>query len=129
MTADAWVNTGALLSRMNFALQLVQGAMPVGPPLGRNGAPNAAAAARLGGAGRPGGPGALGRGGQAAAARPIQVDVASLAPDTTEQSRQHLVDMMLAGKISDATKSTLARAESPQQLVALVLGSPEFQKR
>jgi uncharacterized protein (DUF1800 family) len=26
--ADAWVNTGALLNRMNFALQLVGGRMP-----------------------------------------------------------------------------------------------------
>jgi uncharacterized protein (DUF1800 family) len=31
MTADAWVNTGSLLSRMNFALQLVSGQMQPGP--------------------------------------------------------------------------------------------------
>jgi uncharacterized protein (DUF1800 family) len=44
-------------------------------------------------------------------------------------SRQRLIDMMLAGQASDATRNTLAKAESPQQLVALMLGSPEFQKR
>jgi hypothetical protein len=36
---------------------------------------------------------------------------------------------MLAGRVSDATKATLAKATTPQQLVALTLGSPEFQKR
>jgi uncharacterized protein (DUF1800 family) len=37
--------------------------------------------------------------------------------------------MMLAGEASEATRTTLARAETPQQLVALTLGSPEFQRR
>jgi len=36
---------------------------------------------------------------------------------------------MRAGRASDATQKTLARAETPQQLVALTLGSPEFQRR
>ena len=35
MTADAWVNTGALLNRMNFALQLVSGGQQM--QLGRGG--------------------------------------------------------------------------------------------
>jgi len=134
MTADAWVNTGALLSRMNFALQIVSGNAAGGGPA-RNGGPGPAG--RLGGAGaqgRPGAPGMQGPGFQApgrgqAAPRPIQIDVASLAPDVTDASRQRLIDMMLAGRISDATRNTLAKAETPQQLVALVLGSPEFQKR
>jgi uncharacterized protein (DUF1800 family) len=59
----------------------------------------------------------------------VQVNVAALAPDTSDASRQRLIDMMLAGQASDTTRNTLARAESPQQLVALMLGSPEFQKR
>ena len=124
MTADAWVNTGALLSRMNFALQLVSGQMTPAPPPGRPGGQGGLGRIgqpppRLGG---PGGRGGFGRG-------PIQVDVASLAPDTSEQSRMSLVDAMLAGQASDATLKTLARAETPQQLVALTLGSPEFQRR
>jgi uncharacterized protein (DUF1800 family) len=60
---------------------------------------------------------------------PIQIDLATLAPDTSDQSRTNLVDSMLAGRASDATQKTLARAETPQQLVALTLGSPEFQRR
>jgi uncharacterized protein (DUF1800 family) len=121
-TADAWVNTGALLNRMNFAMQLVS----------------------TGGAGMRG----QGRGGQAGrggqqpprpvldqlrpgqlARAPIRVDVASLVPDTSADSIDHLVDVLLAGRISDTTRKTLARATTPQQLLALALGSPEFQKR
>ena len=59
----------------------------------------------------------------------IQVDVAALAPDTSEASRDRLIDQLLAGEASAATRSTIARAESAQQLIALTLGSPEFQKR
>ena len=80
MTADAWVNTGSLLSRMNFALQLVSGQMPPGPigPRGQGAPPpprpNQPALARNFGRG------GFGRG-------PMQIDLATLAPDTSEQSR------------------------------------------
>jgi uncharacterized protein (DUF1800 family) len=87
-TADAWVNTGALLSRMNFALQLV--------------------------------------GGQS---RGLQVDVNALAPDTSEATRERLLHTLLAGEASDGTRQVLAKAETPAQLLALTLGSPEFQRR
>ena len=87
-TADAWVNTGALLSRMNFALQLVSGQ-----------------------------------------ARGLRVPVATIAPDTTEATRTSLVHSMLAGDVSDTTRQVLAKAETPQQMIALMLGSPEFQRR
>jgi uncharacterized protein (DUF1800 family) len=122
MTADAWVNTGALLSRMNFSLQLVNSALPGGPPQGRPGGPPPPGR-MLGADGLP--PGRAGGQGP----KPVQVNVAALAPDTSEASRQRLIDMMLAGQASETTRNTLARAESPQQLVALMLGSPEFQKR
>jgi uncharacterized protein (DUF1800 family) len=120
-TADAWVNTGALLGRMNFALQLVSGpAGPAGPGGRRAGAPPERP---LGGAGR-------GRGGPVApAGRAVTVDVTTLASDTSDATRARLIELMLAGRVSDTTKQTLARAETPQQLVALTLGSPEFQKR
>ncbi len=87
-TADAWVNTGALLARMNFGLQLVsnQGRM-------------------------------------------MRVNVASLAPDTSGDTRDKLVEDLLAGQISPSTSATLAKAPNSQQLLALLLGSPEFQKR
>jgi hypothetical protein len=59
----------------------------------------------------------------------VRVNVRSLAPNTSEASRNAVVDALLLGVASDATRSTLAKAESPQQLIALTLGSPEFQKR
>ena len=132
MTADAWVNTGALLNRMNFAVQLVSGGMPqrVGGP-GRGGdqmappqRPN-----RQGGAGRQGQLGVLQRRPDQLARAPIQVDVRSLAPDTTPASVDHAIATLLARDVSEATRQTISRAATPQQLVALTLGSPEFQKR
>jgi uncharacterized protein (DUF1800 family) len=87
-TADAWVNTGSLLSRMNFAVQLVSGQ-----------------------------------------ARGIRVDASAIAPDTSAATRDQLVETMLAGQASDATRQVLARAETSPHLVALALGSPEFQRR
>jgi uncharacterized protein (DUF1800 family) len=118
MTADAWVNTGALLNRMNFAIQLVNG-----------GRVEPAAAPERGGqppvrpqAGRGRGPGAMAR-------APIPMNLNALAPDTSASARDGVVRSLLAGEASDSTKQTLARAETPQNLVALALGSPEFQRR
>ena len=74
--ADAWVNTGALVSRMNLALQLASNQMP-GVRIVRP-------------------PGA---------------------------------DAVVANGLSDATRSTIARAQSDEQALALALGSPEFQRR
>jgi uncharacterized protein (DUF1800 family) len=134
MTADAWVNTGSLLNRMNFALQLVSGGQQM--QLGRGG--------RIGGPpppakgdplnrpipqGRPNPQQQQLRQQQQQARMPIQVDVAALAPDTTDASRDALVKAVLAGQASDATRETLARAETPHHLIALTLGSPEFQRR
>jgi len=36
---------------------------------------------------------------------------------------------VLAGDLSAATRSTVAKATQPAQVVALLLGSPEFQRR
>jgi uncharacterized protein (DUF1800 family) len=87
-TADAWVNTGALLSRMNFAVQLVSGQ-----------------------------------------ARAMRVAVPTIPPDTSEASRERVLQTLLAGEASDTTKRTMARAETPEQMLALALGAPEFQRR
>jgi uncharacterized protein (DUF1800 family) len=131
MTADAWVNTGALLNRMNFALQLVSGGVPLRQPgdqpaTANPNRPNAPARpnqqARLQAFG------AQLRANQQAR-RPIQVDVAALAPDTTDASRERLITTMLSGEASDATRETLGRATTAPQLVALTLGAPEFQRR
>jgi uncharacterized protein (DUF1800 family) len=75
-TADAWVNTGALVSRMNFALTLAGNKL---------------------------------RG----------VSVASLPT----------ADEVLAGDLSETTRATIAKATDAQQMAALTLGAPEFQRR
>jgi uncharacterized protein (DUF1800 family) len=132
MTADAWVNTGSLLNRMNFALQLVSGGQQMqlgrggrigGPPPPVKGDPN-----RPIPQGRPNPQQQL-RQQQQMARLPFQVDIKALAADTTDASREALVNAVLAGQASDATRETLARAETPHHLIALTLGSPEFQRR
>jgi len=82
-TADAWVNTGALVSRMNFALAL--------------------AGNRLRG-------------------------IAIASPQSSVVNEE-IIDGILAGDISDSTRATIARAATAEQMAALTLGSPEFQRR
>jgi uncharacterized protein (DUF1800 family) len=85
--ADAWVNTGALIGRMNFAASLTGGRMR-----------------------------GIRSGADIARGNPVEV-------------REALIAAALAGDISEPTRSTVAQATSAPQVVALVLGSPEFQKR
>jgi uncharacterized protein (DUF1800 family) len=87
-TAEDWINTGALLARLNFAIQL--------------------------------------SGGQLRGAR---INVRQLATDTGTASRDAVVAKLIPGEISSVTRDTLAKADSPQHLVALTLGSPEFQRK
>jgi uncharacterized protein (DUF1800 family) len=151
MTADAWVNTGALLARMNFAQQLVNQGIPQGAPApgrgGRGNPPPGApgAAGQLARAGqppvRPPQQQGAGQAGQQQLQNqmqrqfmmtgrgPLQVDVQALAPDTSEESITHAIETLLASGASDATRQVIAKATTPQQVVALTLGSPEFQKR
>jgi uncharacterized protein (DUF1800 family) len=86
--AEAWVNTGALLSRMNFAVALTEG--------------------RVRGVRTP----VSGRGGESIAA-----------------GRDEIAERVLAGDLSSTTRETIAKASRPSQAVALLLGSPEFQRR
>jgi uncharacterized protein (DUF1800 family) len=83
--ADAWVNSGALLSRMNFAVALTSGRMRA-----------------LGGV---------------------------PASSSVDDARQTLMASGLAGDVSERTAETVARATTTPQAIALILGSPEFQKR
>ena len=85
--ADAWVNTGALLARMNFAVSLTSL---------RN------------------------RGGRANA---------GAMPADPATARDALVAGVLGGDLSAETTATIAKANQAPQAIALVLGSPEFQKR
>jgi uncharacterized protein (DUF1800 family) len=79
-TAEAWVNSGALLSRMNFAVSLT--------------------------------------------ARPQRI-----APSSDVMTADALVASSLARELSDSTAATVAKAATQPQALALVLGSPEFQRR
>jgi len=85
--AEAWVNSGALLNRMNFAIALTGGQMRM---LG-TGAPS-----RTGNA---------------------------------DETRRALFASALAGEVSPSTSATVEKASTPAQVVALTLGSPDFQKR
>jgi uncharacterized protein (DUF1800 family) len=104
-TADAWVNTGALVNRMNFALQLAGNTLRGG---GRNGGP-------AGLNGRPSN-GPVGNGLQA-------------VPNSAQAVPNRIIETVLNNDISDTTRDTIAKATTPQQMTALTLGSPEFQRR
>jgi len=85
--AEAWVNTGALLSRMNFAVALTEGRV-----------------------------------------RGVRASGAS-GGESIQAARDEIVDRVLAGDLSSSTRDTVAKASRPSQAVALLLGSPEFQRR
>jgi uncharacterized protein (DUF1800 family) len=98
--ADAWVNTGALLNRMNFAVALTDGRL---------------------------------RGIRAAFADPRASGSAPKAATASagnfDDARDAIIEQVLAGDLSSSTRATVARASTPAQAVALLLGSPEFQRR
>jgi uncharacterized protein (DUF1800 family) len=89
--AEAWVNSGALLNRMNFAVSLTA-------PRQQRGA----------------------------GARPLQ-GRAGAGPSVTDAGV--LIASALAGELSETTAATVARATTTSQALALLLGSPEFQRR
>jgi uncharacterized protein (DUF1800 family) len=89
-TADAWVNTGALVSRMNFALQLASGKLP--------------------GIIVPGVPG-----------------VPGVQPPGSGQPS--VLSTALNDDVTSTTRATIAKATTPEQMAALTLGAPEFQRR
>ena len=95
-TADAWVNTGALVNRMNFALQLASNKLRAGLKAGPDND--------------------VGNGLQAVPSR------GSDLPD-------RIIGAVLNNDISDATRATIAKAATAEQMTALTLGSPEFQRR
>jgi uncharacterized protein (DUF1800 family) len=88
--AEAWVNSGALLNRMNFAVSLTASRQQRG-----------------------------------AGVRPVQGRTGA-GPSVTSDA---LVASALAGELSETTAATVAKATTPSQALALVLGSPEFQRR
>jgi uncharacterized protein (DUF1800 family) len=101
--AEAWVNTGALLNRMNFAVQLTTTTRPER------------------GQGRP----------QRGQGRPQRGRAGSemFIAGTTSMTTETLIASALAGELSESTAATVAKATNTPQALALVLGSPEFQRR
>ncbi len=85
-TAEDWVNTGALLNRMNFAVALADGTM-----------------------------------------RGVRVSVDGLS--TPGSGPGSIAESLLGGHVSEATAATLAKTKEPAKLIALALGSPEFQRK
>ena len=86
--AEAWVNSGALLNRMNFAVALTSGQM-----------------------------------------RALRGGSIPYRTETPDDVRQELFASALGNDVSESTSGTVGRATTPAQVVALTLGSPEFQKR
>jgi uncharacterized protein (DUF1800 family) len=97
--ADAWVNTGALLNRMNFAVALTSGRLRVDSAAAFAGPRRSASALKTTSAGN-----------------------LNAAGDT-------IVNEILAGDLASSTRATVAKASTPAQAIALLLGSPEFQRR
>ena len=98
--ADAWVNTGSLLNRMNFAVALT------------GNQDTTAGRARSARRGIGGARGDLGE-----------------SPADPSAARDALVSGVLGGELSPSTAAIVAKAEQAPQAIALVLGSPEFQRR
>ncbi len=106
-TADAWVNTGALVGRMNVAVALAGGRLPgisLDPAalLDEPRPSNDTAGAR----------------GATVPDRRLKVSKAD-----------RLVATLLGNDASETTRTTIARAATIEQMAALTLGSPEFQRR
>jgi uncharacterized protein (DUF1800 family) len=97
-TADAWVNTGALVARMNFA-QTITSASPFGGRSARD---------------------------RSTFEAPTNARTSSAK---LHERRTTTFDPLTGLEVSETTRSTIARATTPQQSLALTLGSPEFQKR
>jgi uncharacterized protein (DUF1800 family) len=57
------------------------------------------------------------------------VVVSEPLPDRNQQDAETAVDVFLNGDASDATRATIQRATTAAQVVALAIGSPEFQRR
>ncbi len=87
-TGDAWVNTGALVSRMNLSLRLAAGQV-----------------------------------------RGTSVNCGSRIADCGFQDSGAMVARFLNGDAGESTRATIEKATDAPKMLALTLGSPEFQRR
>ena len=109
--ADAWVNTGALLNRMNFAVALTSGRLRVDKAAFADKRPAASAPEAFADQ-------------RARASTPRTTSAGNLIA-----ARDTIVNEILAGDLASSTRATVAKASTPAQAIALLLGSPEFQRR
>ena len=110
MKADAWVNSSALLDRMNFALALTAGKLKgVGVDADR----------MSGGGGSPGD----------AQASLASLEASLLAGDVSRQTHDTIATQMNDPKISQRQLDDPARPPNLSVISGLLLGSPEFQRR
>jgi uncharacterized protein (DUF1800 family) len=110
MKADAWVNSSALLGRMNFALALTAGKLKgvqvdPGQMLGANASP------------------ADSQGTLTALENNL------LAGDVSRQTHDTIAAQMNDAKISQRQLENPARPPNTSAIAGLLLGSPEFQRR
>jgi uncharacterized protein (DUF1800 family) len=87
-TGDAWVNTGALVGRMNLAVRLAGGQL-----------------------------------------RGTSLNCGSRIADCDLNDGDAVVARFLNGDVSEGTRATIGKATDAPKMVALTLGSPEFQRR
>jgi uncharacterized protein (DUF1800 family) len=129
MTADHWMNSAALVDRLNFSMALATsklGGMKFDAP-------------RLLAAGLLDRPGPDADGSHPAAAEPVALKQTAGHPDGEEMALALMEQMLVAGDVSAKTNSVIREqlAQSQQQdpsqtletMTALILGSPEFQMR
>jgi uncharacterized protein (DUF1800 family) len=110
MKAETWVNSAALLGRMNFALRFTSGRMP-----GVNFQPEQV----LGQAEQPNDPSqALG-----------QLENALLAGDLSKQTHETILKQLNDPQVTGRALDDGARPANVGVLAGLLMGSPEFQRR
>jgi uncharacterized protein (DUF1800 family) len=107
MKADAWVNSSALLGRMNFALGLASGKM-------RGVSVDAAQ---------------LAQGATEASVALARLEGSLLAGDVSVQTHETIEKQFQVPKISQRKLDNASRPPNVGAIAGLILGSPEFQRR
>ena len=109
MKSDTWVNSAALLNRMNFALRFASGRMP-----GVSFDPQ-----RVLGSEAPGDP----------ASAVARMEDALLAGDVSRQTHATVLKQMTDPQVTQRVLDDPNRPVNVGVIAALILGSPEFQRR
>jgi uncharacterized protein (DUF1800 family) len=109
MKAETWVNSAALLNRMNFALRLASGKLPgvqFTPDALLGGEPPTDSAAAV-----------------------AQLEQALLAGDVSKQTHETIMKQMTDPEVTGRMLDDPKRPVNVGVIAGLILGSPEFQRR